>query len=217
MRRAFIALGFPATIGAIVFVSAGRMDLPLVWGLLGLLTLFVLTAGFVLDPRLLQERVRPGPGAIRDYHRALCAPLVLAHWILTGLDLGRFHWSDTFPREVQLAGLVGYGIGLAITLWAMTTNTFYSSVIRIQRDRGQQPVTVGPYRYVRHPGYLATIVCCLSGGLALGSWVGAAPLVVVALLFLRRTVTEDRILREQLEGYASYAERVRFRLIPGVW
>lgn len=215
--RALVGLCFPAIVGGIVFLAAGRIDLPFVWAILALLGVTVVAGGFLVDPSLMKERLQPGAGALRDYHRALSIPVLLAHWILTGLDLGRYHWSDTVPVAAQYVGLAGYALGLAITFWAMVANRFYSSVVRIQTDRGHEPITVGPYRYIRHPGYAAALVCGLAAGLALGSWIGAAPLAVLGLLFVRRTVNEDRLLQRELPGYAEYASRVRYRLLPGVW
>jgi protein-S-isoprenylcysteine O-methyltransferase Ste14 len=93
-----------------------------------------------------------------------------------------------------------------------------SSVVRIQSDRGQHVVTNGPYAFVRHPGYLAGIVIILASGPALGSWFATALLVVASLPFLLyRAITEDRVLQTELPGYADYARRVRWRLLPGIW
>jgi protein-S-isoprenylcysteine O-methyltransferase Ste14 len=171
-----------------------------------------------LTPDLLRERFRPpAEGRVRDYHRAMAMPLLIASWVLTGLDLGRLHWSDTIPRPVQIAGLSCYAVAMAMTLWAMASNRFYSSVIRLQRDRGQHPVNTGPYRFIRHPGYAGTILAFLGGGLALGSWLGMAPLALLVLLFARRTIMEDRMLRRELDGYEAYAGQVRYRIVPGVW
>ena len=90
-------------------------------------------------------------------------------------------------------------------------------MIRVQHDRGQEPVTAGPYGVVRHPGYTGTMLTMLGSGPALGSWLGAAPLVLVVALFLRRTLNEDRLLRRELGGYDEYARRVPRRLVPGLW
>ena len=102
-------------------------------------------------------------------------------------------------------------------IWAMRVNRFFSSVIRLQEDRGHQLVTDGPYRWMRHPGYTAGILLCLSSGIALGSWLSALPAVACIPLLLRRTVAEDRFLKENLKGYSAYADAVRYRLVPGVW
>jgi protein-S-isoprenylcysteine O-methyltransferase Ste14 len=97
----------------------------------------------------------------------------------------------------------------------MRVNRFFSSVIRIQTDRGQHVVTTGPYAFVRHPGYTAGILIIAASGPALGS---AALVVIFSLPFLLyRAITEDRILQVELAGYSDYAARVRWRLVPGIW
>jgi protein-S-isoprenylcysteine O-methyltransferase Ste14 len=97
-------------------------------------------------------------------------------------------------------------------------NRFFSSVVRIQSDRGQRVVTGGPYAFVRHPGYSAGILIMLASGVALGSWLAAAFLIAVMLPFLLyRVIHEDRVLQSQLDGYADYARRVCWRLVPGIW
>ena len=99
----------------------------------------------------------------------------------------------------------------------MRVNRFYSSVVRVQTDRGHHPVVDGPYRFVRHPGYAATLVAVLSGGVALGSWLAMLPVLGFAVVFVRRTLVEDRLLQLELPGYAAYAQQVPSRLIPGVF
>ncbi len=99
----------------------------------------------------------------------------------------------------------------------MTVNPFFSSVVRIQKDRGQRVITNGPYQYVRHPGYIGGIGVMLFSPLALNSWLSSI-LSLPALPFLVwRTIMEDTMLREELEGYKEYAQKVRYRLFPGVW
>src|SRR5262249_54379132 len=145
-------------------------------------------------------------------------PLLLAHLGFAGADVGRLHVSDGVPAWLVAAGLVGLAGTFAVELWAMHVNRFFSSVIRIQPDRGQYVVQSGPYRLVRHPGYAAGILLSLSSGLALGSWGAAAllsPFAVPALVW--RTVREDRQLQRELPGYAEYAAKVRYRLLPFVW
>ena len=105
---------------------------------------------------------------------------------------------------------------MILCVWAMAVNRFFSPVVRLQEERGHRLVTDGPYRYIRHPGY-AGILLSACVGVALGSWWSLLPLVVAMGLILRRTALEDRFLRASLEGYASYAEQVRYRLVPGIW
>jgi protein-S-isoprenylcysteine O-methyltransferase Ste14 len=206
----------PSVIMTGFFLLAGRIDLPMVWGVLGLLAVFTIVVVWRIDRALIRERVSPGPGNRDRLTRPAILVLLLAHWLLAALDVGRFQWSP-IPWPVQLAGLVGYAASLVGVYWAMRANPFYSSVVRLQADRGQHPVTAGPYRFVRHPGYTATMLANVCGGLAFGSWVAMVPLVGVVVLFLRRTLVEDRMLATGLEGYADYAGRVRYRLVAGVF
>jgi protein-S-isoprenylcysteine O-methyltransferase Ste14 len=210
-------VGFLVLLGAILFVCAGRRDLPLFWAYLGVWTVATIVGVFVADPGLIHERFRPGPGG-KDYITVYAfMPAWLGQLIVAALDVGRFHWSDTVPLAVQLAALLAMAAAMAVLVWAEAVNRFFSSVIRIQTERGHHVITTGPYRYVRHPGYAASLFLFVGGGLALGSWIAALIGLVLFVAILRRTVEEDRILHEQLEGYVDYARRVRYRLIPGVW
>ena len=122
------------------------------------------------------------------------------------------------PGWLQGICLFTVAAGYALALWAMRVNRFFSSVIRIQTDRGQHVVTTGPYAFVRHPGYTAGILIIAASGPALGSWLAAVLVVIFSLPFLLyRAITEDRILQEELAGYSDYAARVRWRLVPGIW
>ena len=210
------SLAFPAVIAVIVFTSAGRWDLPFVWAVLGVMAGFYLVLAALGDPEMMQERLSPGSGNRDRLTGSIGAVLLIGHWIVVGLDVGRFHWSYV-PWEVQAAGVIGYAAALGVNIWAMRANRFYSSVVRVQTDRGHHVVDGGPYRFVRHPGYTATLFAMLSGGVALGSWIGMAPVLAFVALFIRRTLLEDRLLRLELPGYEAYARRVRSRLIPGVF
>jgi len=175
----------------------------------------LLMAAFV-DPTLLNERQSPASGNVDRLTRPLGVVLVLVHWVLAGLDVGRLHWS-VVPWQVQAAGVAGFVAALAVNFWAMRVNRFYSSVVRIQPDRGHQTIVDGPYRFVRHPGYVATLLAMFTGGIALGSWLAMIPVLGFAALFIRRTLLEDRMLQQELAGYAEYAQKVRFRLVPGIF
>ena len=208
---------FLALTGALLFGCAGRWDLPLFWAYLGVWAAAIVVGSLVVDPTLARERLRPGPGG-RDYlTTAVFSLLWPGQGAVAGLDVGRCHWSDTVPLAVQGLGLLAMAAGLAVVVWAMAVNRFFSSVVRIQTDRGHRLVTGGPYRWVRHPAYAAFPFVFVGGGLALGSWLAALVGLLMVLPLLRRTALEDRVLRERLEGYAAYAQRVRYRLLPGVW
>jgi len=209
--------GFLILAAAALFASAGTIEIAGFWLYLAIFAA-VLTASFLwLDPGLLRERMRPG-GKRPPIALQLFTAVLVLHWIVAGLDRGRFHWSDSVPPWLQALGLIGIAAGYALCFWAMTENRFFSSVIRIQSDRGQYVVTTGPYGFIRHPGYTAGIIIIAASGVALGSWLAAALLVVTCLPFLLyRAITEDRILQAQLPGYPDYVARVHWRLLPGIW
>jgi protein-S-isoprenylcysteine O-methyltransferase Ste14 len=221
MRRGLLglagALASAAFPGAVLFAAAGRWDLPWFWAYLGVFG----TAAFVglgsIDPTLIRERLRPGPGG-QDYLAAVVAvPAWAGQHLLAGLDVGRLHWSDTVPPAMQLVALVVVTAALAVVIWAMAVNRFFSSVIRIQTDRGHHLITSGPYAYVRHPAYAVSPFLFIGAGLALGSWYAAVLGLLMVPPIARRTAQEDRVLRERLQGYAAYAEKVPYRVLPGVW
>ena len=204
-------------LAATLFASAGRIDLPWFWAVLAIHSTLVAVGLSSIDPALRRERLKPGPGGKDRHIRLIALPFLLAHLIVAGLDVGRSHWSRPMPAGLQAVALIGYIAGMTLSVYAMLNNRFFSPVARIQHERGHTLVTSGPYRFVRHPGYVGAILASACGGVALGSWWSLVPLVPFVFLFLRRTALEDRMLRADLDGYAGYAERVRYRLLPGLW
>jgi protein-S-isoprenylcysteine O-methyltransferase Ste14 len=204
-------------LAATLFASAGRIDLPWFWAVIALHATMILAGVPFMDPELRKERVQPGPGGRSRRVRLLALPMILGHLVVAGLDVGRFGWSGTIPFAVQGTALAVYAAGLGLSLWAMAANRFFSPVVRIQAERGHRLVSSGPYALLRHPGYTGLIVASLCGGVALGSWWSLVPLAPFVGMFLWRTAMEDRFLHEGLEGYIGYANRVRYRLVPGLW
>lgn len=217
MKLAFRLVLFIALLAGLLFGCAGRLDRPFLWAWLAVPVASVLIVARFIDRDLLKERLRPGKGGTDRYLRIVVAPLWGAHLAIAGLDVGRFHWSDHVPLALQIVGLFVFAATYAVATWAILVNRFFSSVVRIQSERGHVLVTSGPYRWVRHPSYTALFIGMPAGGLALGSWWSLAPLVPLLVLLLRRTLVEDRYLHQHLTGYPAYAERVRYRLLPGLW
>ena len=202
---------------AALFASAGTFAITAFWVYLAILATVFVASFAMLDPGLLRERMRPG-GKPPPLGLKLFTVVLLLHLVVAGLDRGRLHLSDGIPPWLQATGLAVVAAAYALVLWAMRVNRFFSSVVRIQLDRGQRVVATGPYSFIRHPGYAAGTLIVLASGIALGSWLAAALLVVTSLPFLfYRAITEDRVLLAELPGYREYAGRVRWRLIPGVW
>lgn len=205
-------------LGALLFGAAGRIDLPVFWAYLlvnGTLSV-VLTLVVRRHPGLLREQVRPAGGTDR-LTPALGGLCIAAHWYLAGLDAGRYGWSAPIPAPVQWTALVAMAVCWGVVTWAVSVNPFFSSVVRIQSERGHYTVAAGPYRLVRHPGNLGTGAAFLLSGLALGSLWSIVPAAAFALLYVHRTAVEDRSLCAQLPGYSDYSRLVRYRLMPGVW
>ena len=202
---------------AALFASAGTFAIAAFWVYLAILAMVFVASFAMLDPGLLRERMRPG-GKPPPLGLKLFTVVLLLHLVVAGLDRGRLHLSDGIPPWLQATGLAVVAAAYALVLWAMRVNRFFSSVVRIQFDRGQRVVVTGPYSFIRHPGYAAGTLIVLASGIALGSWLAAVLLVVTSLPFLfYRAITEDRVLLAELPGYREYAGRVRWRLIPGVW
>jgi len=136
--------------------------------------------------------------------------------IVAGLD-HRYNWSSEFPLWLIMTGFMLISLGYAFAAWAFAENRFFSSVVRIQTDRGHVVCDSGPYRFVRHPGYAGNMLALFGIVLALGSvWV-LIPAAVAFIITVIRTGLEDRTLQEELPGYRDYARRVRYRLIPGIY
>lgn len=217
MKEFLKVLGFAGIMIGTIFGAAGRWDLPFIWATLAIYIGSIVTAMFKMDPDLKRERLRPGPGGKDRGMRFTLLPIILAQWIIAGLDVGRFHWSDTVPTVVKFSGLTGLALSMAWLAWSMQVNRFFSPVVRIQKERGHHLIDVGPYRHIRHPGYLGSIGACVCATLALGSWWAMAPAAIFLGVLIRRLVIEDRFLHTELPGYSDYAARVRHRLFPGIW
>jgi protein-S-isoprenylcysteine O-methyltransferase Ste14 len=143
-------------------------------------------------------------------------PAMLAIPIVAALDDGRYHWS----RLPWWGCALGYALllaGIAGLTWAQAVNKFFEPSVRLQTDRGHRVIDTGPYAIIRHPGYAFGFAFFLGIPLALGSLWGLIPAMIMSGFVVVRTVLEDRTLQDELPGYNEYAERVRYRLIPGVW
>ena len=171
-------------------------------------------------PGLMAERQNPESIGKAKAWDKLLAPLMafgigFPMVVVAGLD-HRYHWSPGFPPWSIVLGFILTSAGYAFAVWAMAENRFFSSVVRIQTDRGHVVCDSGPYRFVRHPGYAGNILALFGIVLALGSVWTLVPAVVVSVISVIRTVLEDRTLHEELPGYRDYARRVRYRLMPGI-
>lgn len=202
----------------VLLACAGRSTWLAAW-LYAAISAGVALVGLAVVPRdVIAERGRKKDD-VEPWDRVLTSLITLpwlAQYVVAGLDQ-RFGWTPAPPTLVMLAGLLGYALGQGLVTAAMRANRYFSNVVRIQADRGQQVCDRGPYRVVRHPGYVGMMVSFLSTPLALGSWWSLLPALLVVALLVVRTALEDQTLRARLEGYEAYAHRVRWRLLPGAW
>jgi protein-S-isoprenylcysteine O-methyltransferase Ste14 len=202
-----------------VFLLAGRVDYWQGWLFVGVMLAFMLGNMFIIKGDLADERLKPGEG-VKSWDRRIMGTLTvlyIAMIVIGGLDSGRFSWSGTQPWWVYVLGVGLYAVGQVLFLWAKAANRWFSSVARLQPDRGQAVCQEGPYQWMRHPGYVGGVLYGLAMPLMLGSLWALIPQGIAALLLVVRTSLEDRMLQAELPGYAEYAQKVKSRLIPGVW
>jgi protein-S-isoprenylcysteine O-methyltransferase Ste14 len=206
---------------AILFAAAGRFDFQPGWlyAAMSVLGLFLNVFVGTKDDALSAERSGPGEG-IKPWDKQILAALLLTN-ILTlvtaGLDAGRFHWTPPLAPVIEAVGLVVMLAGQLLFVLAMRTNAFFSTVARIQHDRGHAVCDTGPYAWVRHPGYTGMLTSIAALPALLGSAWSVVPTLASIGLLAMRTRLEDRMLLEELPGYRDYATNTRSRLIPGVW
>ena len=219
MSQVFITIAFQA---AVLFLAAGR--LAWLWAVvfLGLNLLGVCINAFFLlrhHPETVAERAEAK--GMKDWDKIIGTLWSLMQFLflllVAGLDV-RYGWTaPPPPLWVHLAGSVVFALGFALFSWAMITNAYFTAAVRIQTERRQTVCHTGPYRCVRHPGYVGAILQSLAVPFLLGSPWALLPGGMAALLMVIRTSFEDRTLHAELQGYADYARRVRYRLLPGIW
>ncbi len=210
-------------LAALLLGAAGSLRWPAAWAFVTVSGGVAVAMGFGLarrDPALLAERLAPPfqPDQARWDRLVIAGAMVawLAWIVLMALDAARYRWSAMAPA-LQVAGGVALLLGFLLVDRTFRANSFSAPVVKIQAARGHTVATTGPYRWVRHPMYSGAVIYFLATPLLLGSWWGlaCAPVLIGGLAL--RAVLEERLLAARLDGYADYAARVRYRLVPGVW
>ncbi len=220
-RRALQLLTGILIYGVILFVSAGTLQWPAAWWFL-MVNLLIVAGGAALilrqNPEVIVARshIRTDIETWDKWVSVIASLFMFIDLAIPGLDV-RFGWTPAFPLIVQALGFLSIILGYALLVWAMLNNPFFESGVRIQVERDQTVATAGPYRFIRHPGYVGIILQLLGIPLALASWWGLIAGASAIVIFIVRTLLEDRTLQLKLPGYADFAKRVRYRLLPGVW
>jgi len=209
-------------LGGLLFLSAGTYYWPGAWAFLALLGTIGLGGGSWLaatDPELFKERMKPmfqrgQKGWDKKLMGAILA-LWLSWFVVMGLDL-RYGWSSV-PLSLQVVGFLLLVLMMVIVVYVLRENRFAAPVVRVQTERGHRVVSTGPYAFVRHPMYASMLFYGLGVPLLLGALSGLIVAAALIVLIAIRAVFEERTLAAELPGYAAYAERVRYRLVPLVW
>jgi len=203
--------------GLMFFLPAGTFRYWQAWVYTSLLLipmLFVIAWFFRKDPEFLERRIRMkekehGQKSIIT----LGSIVILTAFVLPGFDR-RFGWSSV-PLAIVLISdflvLIGYGCCVLV----FKENRYASRVVEVTEE--QSVITTGPYSRIRHPMYLGVLIMYIFSPLALGSYWAVLPALLLIFVLVARIRNEEKVLAEKLPGYREYLQRVRFRLIPGIW
>ena len=205
----------------IFFSAAGHFNIKRAWIFFGLSFLFLIINTLIaifFSPEIANVRgeMQKGTKTWDKVFIAVYTPMTLALPLIAGLDVGRFGWSYLGTGSLY-AGIIIFLIGGIFTDWALFSNIHFETTVRIQTEKDHKVITDGPYKIIRHPGYVGILLNTYSTSLILGSLYSLIPVFIMTVLFIIRTHLEDKTLRDELDGYSDYAKKVRFRLIPGIW
>jgi protein-S-isoprenylcysteine O-methyltransferase Ste14 len=209
---------------ALLFLAAGTTRWPMAWLYVALMLAAIIGSRLIVlkrNPDTLLERAQfSSAEGTKPWDRIL-GPIVglFGPWVMmvvAGLD-HRYDWSAPVPKNIQVVAALLLLVGYGLAVWAMVVNKYFSAVARLQSDRGQEVVSSGPYRLVRHPSYAGGLLGYLALPLMLEALWSFVPALLTVLALIIRTSLEDEMLREGLAGYREYASRTRYRLVPGVW
>ncbi len=226
MLRVIVRLVADAVLVAILlFVSAGTVARSRAWVLLAVLFLVRAVgalAVYRVNPDLLRERASLPIHEEQSWaDRVLLLGVLVTGFlglpIIAGVDAFRWHALPRPAPPVAALGLVLFALGWSIKSFALRANAFAVAVVRLQSERAHAVADSGPYSVVRHPLYAADPLILVGLSLWLESYAAALGALVSIALMVIRLRMEERFLRRELPNYTAYAERVRFRLIPGIW
>ncbi|MCL2142177.1 MAG: isoprenylcysteine carboxylmethyltransferase family protein [Methanimicrococcus sp.] len=176
---------------------------------------------YIKNPSLLAERYKmPGSQGQKKWDVFVVLLLVIGFmgWIvIMPLDAERFGWTPLFPLWAKVVGGIFLIPSAVLFLRSYMDNPYLSGLVRIQEERKHQVVTTGVYGLVRHPMYLGAAFLFIGAPLLMGSLFGLAFGVLLTILLAARSVGEEKMLIDELEGYEDYKKKVKYRIIPLIW
>jgi protein-S-isoprenylcysteine O-methyltransferase Ste14 len=214
----------PVIISLIFFLLAGTINLYRAW-IWSLLTLIYYITGMLvvlnMNPVLLNERGNWNKKKdVKKWDKVILQIFgtvgLYGHTTIMALDVGRFGWSE-METWTLIPGIILYTISFLIVYLAMSINPHFETIVRIQHERNHKVISNGPYRFIRHPGYAGLILSNFASAMIIGSAFGLISASATLIILCVRTYLEDRTLREELEGYSDYSQRVRYKLLPFIW
>jgi len=203
------------SIAALLFLSAGTIRIASIRNYLVAFSILLLFTMLAVDPGLAQERAHPKEPRTSD-SRLAAGLLFVVTLAVASFSVGHLPSRFNVPVAIRYSALGLFILGTALQTWAMIVNPFFSPVVRLQSERGHHLITTGPYKFIRHPGYLAMLISVPCSALAIGSWVAVVPASRFVTLMFRRMITEDAFLRNNLCDYATYSEHVTSRVVPRI-
>jgi protein-S-isoprenylcysteine O-methyltransferase Ste14 len=234
-KRPNIAAGIARRVGTVViflvlqavilFLASGQPNWTWAWIYLGICVATLLINGTIMlraNSKTIAETIAERGQArfTKDWDKVVSGLFGLALYsvlpLVAGLDV-RFGWTPELNIAWNVVGVVLFVGGLGLGAWAMFVNAYFSTAVRIQSERGHTVCHSGPYRLVRHPGYVGFILQSLGTPVLLGSLWALIPGTAAVVFMIIRTSLEDRTLQAELPGYQDFVQEVRYRLVPGIW
>lgn len=204
------------SLSTLLFLAAGTTRIISIRRYLVVFSALLLVTMLTVDPQLAKERTHPRNAGIDDGVHFAARLLFLLTLTVAALSVGRVHFGFAVPTPLRDAALVAFALSGSLQAWAMIANPFFSPVVRLQIEKGHHVIESGPYKYMRHPGYLAMSISLPASALAIGSWLAVFPAVAFVVAIVSRTRVEDHFLTDCLDGYMAYAARVKGGLFPRV-
>ncbi len=204
--------------GTILFISAWSLSWIWAWILISVGIIILIINAIVLPIEVIEERGRKKEN-VKKWDKILTTVNIfpmLGMYIISGLDY-KFNWSIELPISIHIIGILITFLGSILFTWSMVSNKFFSTMVRIQDERDHKVAIEGPYKYVRHPGYVGFIIMVLATPIALGSLYALSMSAIVSIIFIIRIALEDKTLNKELNGYKEYSKNVKYKLVPFIW